>query len=165
MAYSKTIWVDDSTPAIDAAHLNNIEDGIEGIDIRVSANESNIATNASNIATNTSDIASNASGLLNLIADLSGAIIIKQGSYSGTWNPTLTSTFGVSVPSDYNWVVNVHQNAWTISNGDDVVLDGYLDVDGNTLRFTSSVAGVSESARYTLVGYHKDYSTYAVVNE
>lgn len=28
MAYNKTTWIDDVTP-LDAAHLNNIEDGIE----------------------------------------------------------------------------------------------------------------------------------------
>jgi hypothetical protein len=164
MAYSKTVWVDDSTPAIDAAHLNNIEDGIEGLDIRMSSAESDIATNASHIATNAANILTNANNHSDLVTDLGGAIIIKSGTFSGTWNPTLTGTFGVSTPSDYNWVINVHQTSWTAGNADPIVLDGYLDVDGNTVRFTSSVDGVSKTARYSLVGYHVDYSSAAVVN-
>lgn len=164
MAYSKTVWVDDSTPAIDAAHLNNIEDGIESIDIRVSATEADISTNASNISTNANNILTNATNHSDLVSDLGGAIIIKSGTFSGTWNPTLTGTFGVTTPSDYNWVVNVHQTSWVINNGAPMVLDGYLDVDGNTLRFTSSVDGVAKNARYSLVGYHVDYSSAAVVN-
>lgn len=37
MAYNKTTWVDGSTPAISAANLNNIEDGIYGHDVDISA--------------------------------------------------------------------------------------------------------------------------------
>ena len=32
MAYTKTVWVDDSAPAINATNLNNIEDGIETLE-------------------------------------------------------------------------------------------------------------------------------------
>ena len=165
MAYSKTVWVDDSTPAIDAAHLNNIENGIEGIDVRVSANESDIVANSASIAVNTADITTNANSIASLSTALSSAFIIKTGTFSGTWNPTLSSTFGVATPSDYNWVVQVHQNNWsTGSTVVNVLLDGYLDVDGNTVRFTSSVAGVAKTARYTIMGFSKNYSSLATVN-
>ena len=39
MAYSKTSWVDDSEPAINAANLNNIENGVSDVDSRVKALE------------------------------------------------------------------------------------------------------------------------------
>lgn len=35
MAYTKTNWVNEGPPAIDADNLNNIEDGIENVDARV----------------------------------------------------------------------------------------------------------------------------------
>ena len=35
MAYSKTTWVNEGPPAIDADNLNNIEDGIANVDARV----------------------------------------------------------------------------------------------------------------------------------
>lgn len=35
MAYNKTSWVDDSEPAINAANLNNIENGVSDVDSRL----------------------------------------------------------------------------------------------------------------------------------
>lgn len=46
-AYTRTNWVDDTSPSIDAEHLNNIENGIDTIDDRVvelSAQAENFAT-------------------------------------------------------------------------------------------------------------------------
>ena len=41
MAYTKTNWVNEGPPAIDADNLNNIESGIETNDLRISALETN----------------------------------------------------------------------------------------------------------------------------
>ena len=41
MAYTKTVWENDTLPAINATNLNNIEDGIEDVDTRVTDIEEN----------------------------------------------------------------------------------------------------------------------------
>ena len=52
MAYSKTTWENNVTP-ISAANLNNIEDGIEDVDERLSdLEDNNLATRVTNIEDN-----------------------------------------------------------------------------------------------------------------
>jgi len=165
MAYSKTIWVNDSTPALDATHLNNIETGIEAVDVRVTELEGTTTTNSDNIATNTINIETNTTAIGNLEDTLNNAVVIKTGVFQGTWSPTLNSTFGVSNYTDYNWTVSLYQTSRQVVNNATVVLDGYLDVDGVTLRFTSSSEGASVEASYTLIGVKKTISSSAIVNQ
>lgn len=74
MAYNKTVWVNDSTPAINATNLNNIENGIEALDNTSTSMAGSIATNTTNIdnlqtvatATFTNDKTSLAGGVLAL---------------------------------------------------------------------------------------------------
>lgn len=56
MAYSKTDWVNDSTPYINAGNLNKIEQGI--YDNSISADNIGTSTSASGTATTTSSTAS-----------------------------------------------------------------------------------------------------------
>lgn len=165
MAYSKTTWVDDSTPALDAAHLNNIEDGIENLDGRVTTNESTLTTHTNSINSNTTEILTIESGLNDLEADLNDMIIIRRGTFSGNWQPTLTSTFGITNNTDYNWTVAVHQTSRTTTNGHVVTLEGYLTADNDTLQFTSTDNSAAVAASYTLVGYRKTFSNASVVNQ
>lgn len=172
MAYSKTTWVDDSTPALDAAHLNNIEDGIENLDGRVTANESTLTThlnsinsNTSSINTNTQDITTLEGNLSTLEDSLDDIVIIRKGTFSGNWQPTLTSTFGITNNTDYNWTISVHQTSRTTTNGHIVTLEGYVTGDGDTVQFTSTDNAASVAASYTLVGYRKAFSNASVVNQ
>ena len=165
MAYSKTTWVDDSAPALDAAHLNNIEDGIENLDGRVTANESTLTTHSTSINSNTTDIATIITDLNMLEVSLDDMIVIRQGTFSGNWQPTLTSTFGINDNTDYNWTVSVHQTSRTVSNGHTVTLEGYLTSDGDTLQFTSTDNSTLIAASYTIVGYRKTFSNASIVNQ
>jgi hypothetical protein len=54
MAYSKTIWVNNSTPSINATNLNKIEDGIFDVTADLS---SSVASLSSSIATLSSSVA------------------------------------------------------------------------------------------------------------
>lgn len=173
MAYSKTTWVDDSTPALDAAHLNNIEDGIENLDGRVTTNESTLTTHTNSINSNTTNLAAVTSAVSTLEDSLDDMIIIRRGTFSGNWQPTLTSTFGITNHADYNWTVSVHQTIRPIQNSDivpiqnsDIVtLQGYLTSDGYTLNFTSTSSNQPVSASYTLVGFKKAFSNAVIVNQ
>lgn len=55
MAYTKTNWVNEGPPAISADNLNNIEDGVEANDIRVTDHASRIATLETNDYTTGTD--------------------------------------------------------------------------------------------------------------
>lgn len=165
MAYSKTTWVDDSAPALDAAHLNNIEDGIENLDGRVTANESTLTTHLTSINSNTTNVATVTADLTTLENSLDDMIVIRQGTFSGNWQPTLTSTFGITTPANYNWTVSVHQTSRTSTNGHIVTLQGYVTGDGDTLQFTSTDASTSVAAYYTIVGYRKTFSNASIVNQ
>ena len=74
MAYSRTIWVNDSAPAIDAVHLNNIEEGLVALD----TGKQPLLISGTNIKT------VNGSSILG-----SGNIVVPLMSLSGT---TLTIT-------------------------------------------------------------------------
>lgn len=55
MAYNKTVWVNDSTPAINATNLNNIENGIETNDTSI-GNISELETTATNLTSAINEI-------------------------------------------------------------------------------------------------------------
>lgn len=57
MAYTKTVWVNDSKPAINADNLNKIELGIEANDAAITENTEAIAENKTAITENTEAIA------------------------------------------------------------------------------------------------------------
>lgn len=164
MAYNKTTWVDNSTPAVDAAHLNNIENGIVGLDVRLGTAESNIVSTNSVVGIHTTAIASNVSSIAALNTLLSTSIIMRTGTYSGTWAPTLDITYSISNYSDYNWVVMVSPTSYTMQNGHTINVDGYIDVDGKTIRFTASENSTSITARYTLIGIKKTISSLSTIN-
>ena len=165
MAYTRTLWVDGTAPAVDASHLNNIEVGIEDLDARVLADATDISLINTTLGTQTTNIATNVVDITALETTLTNTVIIRQGIFSGTWAPTLSSTMGIANFADYNWVVTVWKTTFTILNNTVVIGDGYLDVDGVTLRFSSSVDGVGTEARYTLVGTKKTISLSTTVNQ
>ncbi len=165
MAYNKTTWVDNSTPAVDAAHLNNIENGIVALDVRLGEAESDIVVNANAVASQASTISEHTTAIATLNATLGTAIILRGGTYTGTWSPTLDATFGISNYSDYNWKVEVHQTSYVIQNGQTVTLNGYVDADEKTLRFTSAINSTPVAARYSLTGVKKSISSKATLNQ
>ena len=165
MAYNRTTWVDNSTPAINATNLNNIETGLVDVDTRLTSAESDIISIEGNIASNAGDIATNIADITALETQLTGALIVRTGTFSGTWSPTLDGTFNISTYNDYNWSVNVHQRTVSPSSSGTIILDSYLDVDNKTLRFTSSNNGSAVNARYTLIGVKKTMSNYAQLNQ
>lgn len=165
MAYSKTIWINNSEPALDAAHLNNIETGIENVETRLTTAEASLLTAQGNIATNTSGISSLNTNLNTVDAKFNNAIVVRTGTFIGNWSPTLVSTFGITNNTDYNWVITLHQTSWSVQNGDTVALTGSLDVDNNTVNFSSYVNGTATQAAYTITGYKKILSNVAVVNQ
>jgi len=165
MAYNRTTWVDNSTPAINATNLNNIESGLTNVDTRLSTAEGIITALDTRILSNDSDIATNISDITALETQLDDAMIVRTGTFSGTWSPTLQTTFNISTYTDYNWSVNVHQRSIPGGSSADVTLDAYLDVDNNTLRFTSSKGVTAVNARYTLIGVKKTMSDYAQLNQ
>lgn len=172
MSYQKTIWVDDSTPALNAANLNKIEEGIDEmstiLQTEMEAAEASIITNASNHAALAADHAALAADHAALAAAINSAVIRRTGTFHGTWNPTLTSTFGIANPTDYWWTIQVNQPSLFHKYNEyssTFVCDGYLDVDDNTIRFTSTDDGAGISADYLLVGISKALDNYAVVNE
>lgn len=165
MAYNKTTWVNNSTPALDATHLNNIEDGITNVDTRLSTAEGVITALDTRILSNDSEINGLTTQVLSLEVELTDAMIVRTGTFSGVWSPTLQTTFNISNYNNYYWAVSVHQTSPTMHNGDDLELEGYLDVDNNTLRFVSESNNVAETARYTLIGVKKTMSNYAQLNQ
>lgn len=79
MSYTKTTWVDNQPPYINAENLNKIENQLE-------INTSDIATNTSAIETNTSNIATNT----NAIGDLTELKTTEKNSLVGAVNEVKT---------------------------------------------------------------------------
>lgn len=165
MAYSKTIWVDNSTPSIDAAHLNNIENGLEDVDVRLTSAETSLIANQTNISLNTGSIQTLTTELSTVENKLANIVIVRTGTFSGNWTPTLDTTFGITNYTDYDWVINLHQSSRTTTNGHIVTLKGFIDVDGFTVNLTSTDNTTAVEAQYTLTGYLKEYSNYASINQ
>jgi len=82
MPYSKTTWVDDSTPAINAANLNNMEDGIE-------------------VGYNHSEETSNFHGITGTAAEVTDAIN-KKHSHSAGEGIDVSGTDDITIALDIN---------------------------------------------------------------
>lgn len=160
MAYAKTTWVDGAAPALDASHLNNLENGLEDVDVRLTTAESTITT----LSTSSQTITDNSNAITALQNGLQDYTYVLTGTFSGIWSPTLLTTFNITNYTDYNWTVAVHQTSRVTTNGHTVVLDGYVDADDNTIRLSSTDDGVAVAARYTIVGYKKTINTYIQLN-
>lgn len=91
MSYTKTTWVDNQPPYINAENLNKIENQLE-------INTSDIATNTSAIETNTNNITAN----LNAIGDLTELKTTEKDSLVGAVNEIKTGlqfTHGTITPT------------------------------------------------------------------
>ena len=165
MAYNKTTWVDNSAPAVDAAHLNNIENGIEALDIALGSTQTSISNIISDIETNTTNIANNTASISNINTKLTNLVIVRQGTFTGSWNPTLASTFAISNYTDYNWTISVYQKQPSIPNNGVITLNGYVEADGNTLNFDSLIDALPTPAYYVMTGIKKIVSNLATVNQ
>lgn len=165
MAYVRTVWVDNSAPALEAAKLNNIEEGIESLDIALGTAQDDIQQNTTDINTLGTGIDTLSASVADINTLLTNPIVIRKGTFSGSWSPTLTSTFSVSTPSDYYWVIEVNQPSRTVNNGYTVTLYGTLQPDGNTINFVSTDNALPVNATYSIIGIKKVFSDYAVVNQ
>jgi hypothetical protein len=163
MAYSKTVWVDNSTPALDAAHLNNIENGIYDLDSRLTTAEYTISTHTSSINTNTQNIETNTEDIADINLNLEDAIIIREGSFTGSWSPSIISTFGIYNYNDYNWTINIIVPSRTTSNGKLLIQEAFIS--GSAITLTSTYDGVGLPTKYRLVGTKKTISNYAILNQ
>lgn len=89
MAYSRTTWVDGSTPAIDAANLNNIETGILGVETTANAAiPKSVVTAAGDL------IYATGSGAVTNLATSNGKFL-KAGASAPSWaTPALSDLSG-----------------------------------------------------------------------
>jgi hypothetical protein len=80
MAYEKTVWVNGQAPALDAEHLNKIEQGIAGVDVMVQA------TSAGSVSKSlsASDLQAYLDSLPRLLTEKH--VITLNGTYSQTIN-------------------------------------------------------------------------------
>lgn len=118
-------------------------------------------------------------------------MIIKEGYFKGTWEPTLNTTFGIANYSQYNWTVMVtptltgfehdynkdaaaghtpytgFDNNLTWDESQSEYHYGY--VQGNIVKMQAihrnGTSTIDIPARYKLVGVLKSFSTYEWVNK
>lgn len=76
MAYEKTVWVNGQAPALDAEHLNKIEQGIEDVDVVVQAN----AVGSVSKSLNASELQAYLDSLPRLLTE--NHVITLNGTYS-----------------------------------------------------------------------------------
>lgn len=163
MAYERTVWVDNSAPALDAAHLNNIESGILDVDNRLTTAEVTLSSHTTSINTNTNNISTNSGAITDIQEDLTDAIIIREGTFTGSWYPSLISTFGIANWSDYNWTIDILPSSRTTQNGD--ILTQEASISGGAITLISTYSGVGISTKYKLIGIKKAISSYAILNQ
>lgn len=118
-------------------------------------------------------------------------MVIKEGYFKGTWEPTLNTTFGISNYANYNWVVVVtptltgfeHDFNYDAASGhtpysgfdNNITWDEnqseyhYGYVQGNTVKMMSihrnGAATIDIPSRYQLIGIIKSFCTHEWVNK
>lgn len=118
-------------------------------------------------------------------------MIIKEGYFKGTWNPTLDATFGIADYNNYNWFVNITPTLIGLEH--DYNIDAaaghtpytgfdtnvawdenqseyhYGYIQGNIVKLQSIHRNGSQvidlPAKYQLTGVLKTFSTYEWVNQ
>ena len=181
MAYSKTTWINGASPAINATNLNKIEAGIYDIDAIVTDHTSTLASLSSTVGTHTTTISTLdstssdhevrldtaedtiASIEEDIAAIYTEGIIMRTGTFTGSWTPTFTGTFGITGYTNYNWLLRVNMTAWTITNGSAVVCTG--TISGDNITMNVSVAGTGVAGTYNLIGVKKTFSSFDTISE
>lgn len=180
MAYSKTEWINGASPAINSTNLNKIEEGIYTLDATVTTHTSSISNLASTVGAHTTSIEELTTSVDTLIEDtalmgtdietlqdemlaLDSLVIIRQGTFTGAWTPTFTSTFNVATHANYNWVCYLNVPSYTVQNGE--VLQKTVTFNGDNITFSSLRGSTGVYTEYTLIGYLKANSNYAIVDE
>lgn len=181
MAYSKTTWINGASPAINATNLNKIETGIYDIDAIVTDHTSTLANLSSTVGSHTTSISTlnsttsdhesrldTAEGDIDSIQDditaiYTNGIIMRTGTFTGSWSPTFTTTFSIAGYNDYNWILNVKIPNWTISNGAAVACIG--TISGDNITMNATIGGTGVAGNYNLIGVKKTLSSFAVVDE
>jgi len=118
-------------------------------------------------------------------------MIIKEGYFKGSWEPTLNNTFGIANYDDYNWTVSVtptltgfehdfnkdFASGHTIFTGfeNNITWDEnqseyhYGYIQGSVVKLDSvhrnGSTRIDIPARYHLIGVLKTFSSYAQVNQ
>lgn len=120
-----------------------------------------------------------------------GFMIVKEGYFKGSWEPTLNSTFGIANYADYNWIVIVtptltgyehdynkdaaaghtpytgFDNNLTWDENQSEYHYGYIQ--GNIVKMQSihrnGSSTIDTPARYQLIGMLKGISSYEWVNK
>jgi hypothetical protein len=118
-------------------------------------------------------------------------MIIKEGYFKGSWEPTLNGTFGIANYADYNWTVSVtptltgfeHDFNKDFASGHTIFtgFDNNLTWDENQSEYhygyiqgaivkldsvhRNGSTRIDIPARYHLIGVLKTFSSYAQVNQ
>ena len=124
-------------------------------------------------------------------ANTSHMMVVKEGYFKGSWEPTLDNTFGISNYLDYNWIVIVtptvtgteHDYNKDFANGhtpftgfdNNLTWDEnqseyhYGYIQGNIVKMQSvhrnGASNIDIPARYQLIGIVKTFSSHEWVNQ
>lgn len=159
MSYTKTTWVDNQPPYINAENLNKIENQLE-------TNTNDIATNASAIETNSNNITANT----NAIGDLQGEIVWTNanptsafGSQTITLNKSLDNynCYEIMFRQNTNTTNKRYMTTGKIPVGHGTILNAYSNnyratgttVSGNTISFESASVGGTTDNEYVIPVY------------
>ena len=163
MSYTKTTWIDNQPPYINAENLNKIENQLE-------TNTNDIATNASTIETNSNNITANT----NAIAELQGEILWTNANPTSDF-ASQTITLDKSLDSYNCYEIYFRQSKTTsryfttgkIPVGYGTILEVYganyrptgTTMSGNTIYFeNASVSGATDNG-YAIPIYVIGYKT------
>lgn len=94
MSYKRTVWVNDSLPAINAKNLNNIENGIEANDTAIGNLSSLNTTNKSNLVSAINEIVEGGSNDNGRWIKYSDGTMIQYGSIKKNVSITTLSNTG-----------------------------------------------------------------------
>lgn len=152
MSYTKTTWVDNQPPYINAENLNKIENQLE-------TNTNDIATNASTIETNSNNIIANT----NAIAELQGEILWTNANPTSDFaSQTITLDKSLDSYNCYEIIFRQNKNSTNeryfttgkLPVGHGTILNAYSNnyrptgttISGNTIYFeNASVSGATDN--------------------
>lgn len=159
MSYTKTTWVDNQPPYINAENLNKIENQLE-------TNTNDIATNASAIETNSNNITANT----NAIAELQGEIFWTNANPTSDFgSQTITLNKSLDNYNCYEIIFRQNKNSTNkryfstgkIPVGHGTILNAYgsnyrptgTTISGNTIDFENAFVNNTTDNGYVIPVY------------
>lgn len=161
MTYSKINW--STTVPINVLNLDLMDSGIYNAAAAININTADITNLTATVEDNSTNITSLQEADADVSELLTDVLVVRTGSFSGTWVADFTNTLGITVDyNDYSWSLTLYPTS-TIASNASLELSGVIAT--NTMTVNCQVSGAAGTANYSLIGVKKTIANTAIISQ